>query len=194
MIKQEVFLASRSPRRLEILQNIGWTVHVLPVDVDETLLENETAQDYVLRLAEMKNLAAQKLPEYRSNLPLISADTAVILNQHILGKPKDADDAVRMLKLLSSQRHQVVTGVYVSYRGNESMTTSLSEVVFTPISDAEIKEYVAGGEPLDKAGAYGIQSFGGTFVTHVSGSYSGIVGLPAYETVQLLRAVMEDVD
>ncbi|WP_032136986.1 Maf family protein [Kingella negevensis] len=185
-MKREILLASGSPRRREILQNLGYTVNAVAADIDETPLAGELARDYVLRLAVEKNRAVVKMqPE--NNLSVISADTSVVLNGQILGKPESAEQAIEMLSQLSGCVHQVLTGVCVSFNGAEFSAVQQNDVQFREISAAEMAAYVATGEPLDKAGAYGIQGLGGVFVSHLSGSFTGVMGLPVFETVELLR-------
>lgn len=186
-----VYLASGSPRRYEILTNLGYHVLRLPAEIDETPYSGENATEYVQRMARMKNSAAlsiwhqtqQQPPEF----PLISADTTVSLNNLILGKPVNTDDAARMLKLLSGRQHQVHTAVSIYWHNQTLHRLQTSTVHFAPLQDEQITAYIASGEPLDKAGAYGIQGLGGMLVQHISGSFTGIMGLPVYETTQLLN-------
>ena len=185
-----VYLASGSPRRYEILRNLGYQVVRVPAQIDETSYSTENANEYVQRMAQMKNEAAidtwlQNHPQ-QPEFPLISADTTVSLNNLILGKPTSADDAAHMLKLLSGQQHQVLTAVCVYWQHQTYHALQTSTVSFAPLTPQQIAAYIATGEPLDKAGAYGIQGFGGVFIDHISGSFTGIMGLPVYETSQLL--------
>jgi septum formation protein len=176
-------LASSSPRRREILEALGLKFTVASVDVVEELEAGESAEQMVLRLAAAKAAAA----EVEATRVVIGSDTAVVLGDEVLGKPSGRDDAVAMLLKLSGRRHCVLTGVAV--RGPQGVQTALSstEVLFREISQDEALAYWQSGEPLDKAGAYGIQGRGGVFVAAISGSYSGVMGLPVYETAQLLR-------
>lgn len=191
MFKQsKIYLASNSPRRKQILQKMGFDVHCVAVDIDETVWRQEEAEHYVLRMAKEKNQAAftqfAKLPD----APLISADTSVVLGERILGKPRDADEAACILRSLSGNIHHVLTAVYVGYRQQTQHFCQRSAVHFANLSEAEIAQYIATGEPLDKAGAYGIQGLGGVFVQHLSGSFSGVMGLPIYETSCALKRLL----
>jgi len=174
-------LASTSPRRQEILSALGLTFVVAVVDVDERRLPHETAEQMVLRLALAKAEAAA------SAHFVIGADTAVIAGDRIFGKPQDQEEAVAMLLSLAGRGHCVLTGV--ALLGPQGVQTALSatEVYFREISRDEAVAYWQSGEPRDKAGAYGIQGLGGIFVERIEGSYSGVVGLPIYETTQLLQ-------
>lgn len=182
-------LASSSPRRREILEALGLEFTVASVDVVEVLEAGESAEQMVLRLAVAKAAAA----EVEATRVVIGSDTAVVLGDEVLGKPAGRDDAIAMLLKLSGRRHCVLTGVAV--RGPHGVQTALSstEVLFREISQDEALAYWQSGEPLDKAGAYGIQGRGGVFVAAISGSYSGVMGLPVYETSQLLRAAGIDI-
>lgn len=195
MTKFNLYLASQSPRRRELLTQVGISFDVINVDIDETEKENESAEDYVVRLAREKALAgwAIKKPE---NKPVLGSDTAVVINGIILGKPENHADAVRMLVLLSGNTHQVMTSVaLVKSASNKaqaeqyelSSVISVSNVTFKVLSDDEIEQYVKSGECDDKAGSYAIQGIAAAFITHLSGSYSGVMGLPLYETVELLN-------
>ena len=177
-------LASQSPRRRELLEALGLAIEVRPAHVDETPRPGEGPAEYVLRVAREK---ARAVP----GDVVLGADTAVVLRGAVLGKPADADDARRMLRALSGQVHEVLTGVCVR-RNAGAMGVELDALVtttvrFARIGAAEIDWYVATGEPLDKAGAYAIQGAGGAFVESVDGSVSSVVGLPVAETAQLLR-------
>ncbi|MGI9247363.1 MAG: Maf family protein [Woeseiaceae bacterium] len=176
-----LILASTSPRRQEILTALGLTFVVAVVDVDERRLPHETAEQMVLRLALAKAEAAA------SAHFVIGADTAVIAGDKIFGKPQDQEEAVAMLLSLAGRGHCVLTGV--ALLGPQGVQTALSatEVYFREISRDEAVAYWQSGEPRDKAGAYGIQGLGGIFVERIEGSYSGVVGLPIYETTQLLQ-------
>lgn len=193
MEKHEIYLASNSPRRCEILQNLGYTVHNIAAEIDERPLAAETPQDYVLRLARQKNAAARAAYSQAQNFPIISADTSVVHRRRILGKPQSAAQAAEVLCALSGNVHQVLTAVCVSFGGKILAQVQQNDVQFKTLSDAEIAAYVATGEPLDKAGAYGIQGIGGVFVQHLSGSFTGVMGLPVFETVALLRQCGADV-
>ena len=188
-----IYLASGSPRRREILENLGFTVHRLPADIDETPKEGEAALEYVRRMACEKNQAAvaqwfaahDQEPEFA----VLTADTTVADGAVILGKPESEADAVDMLERLSGRTHQVLTAVCVYWRGVRHDVVQTSEVRFKTLTAEEIAAYVASGEPMDKAGAYGIQGLGGVFVEHLQGSFTGVMGLPVYETVQLLKSL-----
>lgn len=178
-----LILASTSPRRREILAALDLKFTVSGVEVDECRLGNETAEFMVLRLASAKAAAAEAGPSCR----VIGADTAVVLGERILGKPRDRDEAVAMLLSLSGRQHCVLTGVALSGPDGVQTALSVTDVYFREISQDEAIAYWQSGEPRDKAGAYGIQGLGGAFVERLDGSYSGVVGLPVYETAQLLH-------
>ena len=164
-------LASSSPRRREILQAAGIPFEARPADVDETLLPGESAEAHVRRLARKKAEAVQ------GDL-VLGADTVVVVDNRILGKPADTGDASRMLRLLSGRDHFVLTGICLR-NGRESRVDSASTLVrFMPLSNAEIDDYVAGGEPMDKAGAYAIQGLASKFIERIEGCYFNVVGLP----------------
>lgn len=185
-----VYLASGSPRRHEILTNLGYKVVRVPAEIDETPDTAESACDYVQRMAQTKNRAAMDAWMHHHDqplqFPLLSADTTVSLDNLILGKPTDADDAARMLRLLSGRQHQVLTAICLYWQNQTYQVLQTSTVSFAPLQPEQISAYIASGEPLDKAGAYGIQGLGGLFVENISGSFTGIMGLPVYETCQLL--------
>ena len=195
---KRIYLASRSPRRRELLKQLGVTFEVLlfreaerrGADVDETPHEGERAEDYVQRVAQAKaqagtmHMAQRKLPVY----PVLGADTTVTLDGYILGKPSGEEEAIEMLRALSGRTHEVMTAVAICRQDMVSTRLSLSEVAFAPLSEAQIRAYVATGESLDKAGAYAIQGRAAAFVRRMSGSYTGIMGLPLYETAELLRS------
>ena len=185
-----IYLASASPRRREILVSLGFQPVLLTAETDETALPGEAVADYVARMARQKNAAARQLAAQRGLAlvqPLLSADTVVALDNAILGKPRDAAHARELLESLSGREHQVWTAVCMSLDGQTLEAAQRSDVRFKELSAQEIAAYIASGEPLDKAGAYGIQGIGGVFVAHLSGSFSGVMGLPVFETVQLLR-------
>ena len=181
-----VYLASRSPRRRELLQQIGVTFAHVDVDVDERAAPDETAAALVTRLALAKARAGyQALPE-GERLPVLGADTAVVTDNTILGKPHDASAVEQMLARLSGRTHEVLTGVALV--GNvESVRVSSSMVTFRTLTREERHAYAATGEPLDKAGGYAIQGLAAIFISRVEGSYSGVMGLPLYETATLLQ-------
>ncbi len=176
-------LASSSPRRKEILAALGLTFSVGGADVDEQRLDTESARDMVLRLAVDKAMAGAPA----GDVIVIAADTLVVLGDDIFGKPGNEDDALEMLGRLSGRTHQVLTGVAVWADGEMRSALSATDVQFREISPDEALAYWQSGEPCDKAGAYAIQGRGGVFVEAISGSYSGVVGLPVFETVKLLE-------
>ncbi len=182
----QLYLASRSPRRRLLLQQIGVRYGVLAIEIDESPLLGESPEDYVLRLALDKARAGQALVADRG-IPVLGADTVVVLDQQILGKPRDRQSAFTLLRKLSGRTHRVLSAVALVGE-EESATLSISEVSFRNLSDAEIQAYWETGEPADKAGAYGIQGRGALFIRELRGSYSGVMGLPLYETGQLLAA------
>ena len=180
----DIHLASSSPRRHEILTAMGLRFTAAGVDIDETRYEGEPVADMVVRLAIAKAAAARE--NLDKSLPIIGADTAVVIGDQVLGKPGSQDEAVQMLASLSGRSHTVLTGVALDYAGVVRTTTSLTEVRFREISPDEAQSYWQSGEPLDKAGAYAVQGIAGIFVEELSGSYSGVVGLPVFETAALL--------
>ena len=186
MAEPQLCLASLSPRRRELLRQIGVTFSTVSVQVDETPLPGEKPEAFVLRLAQEKALAGRKLPE-AAGRPVLAADTAVVVDGRILGKPADRSEALTMLALLSGREHEVYTGVALVNRGVHT-GLNVSRVRFRALSPSEAAAYWDTGEPADKAGAYGIQGLGAVFVAELLGSYSGVMGLPLFETAQLLRA------
>lgn len=188
-----LYLASASPRRRELLTQIGLTHDVLlvpaPPGEDEPQHAGESAADYVQRTARDKALRGRDWmqEQHLVKRPLLAADTTVILNGDVLGKPVDRDDAIRILRALSGAAHQVHTAVAVWTGGQLLETVSITEVRMRDLTDDEIERYCDSGEPFGKAGAYGIQGLAGTFISHISGSYTGVMGLPLFETSNLLR-------
>jgi septum formation protein len=177
-------LASASPRRRQLLDLIGVPHVVTPADIDETPRSGEAADDYVCRLAREKSEAVWSR---QKDLPVLAADTTVVIDETILGKPESEADAARMLKLLSGREHFVYTGVALQSQRGMRVGLSKSSVTFSLLTDAQIHAYWASGEPQGKAGAYAIQGFGAVFVANLAGSYSGVMGLPLHETATLLR-------
>ena len=178
-----IILASASPRRAELLQQIGLNFSVRPADIDETPEPDETPEQYVERLAREKALAvAGSSPKCL----VLGSDTSVVLDGEILGKPIDPADARETLVRLSGATHQVMTAVALATEGQCQSVLVNTEVCFRELSEGEIEAYVASGEPMDKAGSYGIQGLGGIFVDELRGSYSAVVGLPLQETAALL--------
>jgi septum formation protein len=178
-------LASRSPRRAEILRQAGIPFTVRTADVDETPRDGEKPEDYVRRLAEEKALAIDARPDET----VLAADTTVVIDGEILGKPADAADARRMLALLSGRRHEVLTGIAIR-RGDDLIRDwAATEVWFATMSDHEIEQYVASGEPMDKAGAYAIQGLACKHIEKIEGCYFNVVGLPIALVYRHLKAV-----
>lgn len=182
-----LYLASSSPRRWQLLQGLGFDLIKLDSEIDETPYPNESVLDYVTRMAIQKNQRAQQQLHQSEDHPIVSADTTVTIDNQILGKPTSVDDAFVMLKQLSGRTHQVMTAVTVSYRGEQKTVVQVSDVTFAALSDAMIHTYIATGEPMDKAGSYGIHGFAGVFVEKINGSFTGVMGLPLFETTQLLQ-------
>lgn len=181
MTSVTLHLASSSPRRHEILSALGLSFTAAGVDVDEQRRPDEPPSEMVLRLAAEKAAAAQV-----DSALVLGADTAVVLDDRVFGKPRNEADALDMLRRLSGRRHQVMTGVALRAGTNLDSALSVTDVQFREIRPDEARAYWHSGEPRDKAGAYAIQGLGGIFVQSITGSYSGVVGLPAFETVQLL--------
>jgi len=195
--KTKIYLASRSPRRRELLKQIGVSFEVLVLrehpargsDVDESQLPGESPDDYVRRVSRAKaDSGWDRIVQRRlRRFPVLSADTVVCVDGEILGKPADHADAARMLRLLSGREHRVLTAVALRLYDRTELVASESRVHFCVLAEAEIEAYVESGEPTDKAGAYAIQGRAAAFVTELHGSYTGIMGLPLYETAQLIR-------
>jgi len=185
-----IYLASASPRRSELLRQIGIVHEVRPVDVDESPRAGEAPAQYVLRLAEEKARALwSRLPD-GARRPVLAADTTVALEGEILGKPAGLPDARSMLRRLAGHTHEVHTAVAVLHEGGAAARVSTSTVSFRDLSDAEIDWYWGTGEPADKAGAYAVQGQAAIFIRHIAGSYSGVMGLPLYETWELLGPLL----
>lgn len=196
VLEKRIYLASRSPRRRELLKQIGMDFEVLllredpkrTVDVDETPSPGEAPADFAVRIARSKAevgwrcVVQRRLPCF----PVLAADTVVVLGQEIIGKPRNTEQAVEILRSLSGTVHEVHTAVAVAFDERVEMRLSGSTVEFRQLGEQEIRRYVATGEPMDKAGAYGIQGRAALFVSNISGSYTGIMGLPLYETAALL--------
>lgn len=191
MDKKTIYLASRSPRRAELLQQIGLNFMVLPSDIDETPLLDELSHEYVVRLAGEKAQACfAKLKIDKMDIyPVLAADTTVSVDGRILGKPQDDDEAFQMLSSLSGRSHEVHTGIAVATLDGVKTLLSTTRVEMPKLTDEKILAYVATGEPRDKAGAYGIQGLASTMIKRIEGSYSGVMGLPIYETTMLLEQV-----
>jgi septum formation protein len=194
-----IYLASRSPRRQELLRQIGVTFDELrlreapgrPLDVVERARKDEPAADYVQRIALAKSkvgarcMRARALPEK----PVLGADTEVVLDGIVFGKPVDEQDAIRMITLLSGRTHIVLCAIALSWHRKEFVALSTTKVVFRKLTNAEIERYVALGESLDKAGAYAVQGRAAAFIRRIDGSYSGVMGLPLCETAQALTRI-----
>ena len=194
-IAPQLVLASGSPRRRELLVGLGLKLHVRAADIDETPLANESPRDLVARLARGKASAVHGRLRAESagfGLPVLGADTIVVMDGDVLGKPRDRAEALGMLARLSGSTHEVLTGVALVHESVQIMV-SRSQVRFRIIDAAEAEAYWATGEPCDKAGAYGIQGIGGIFVASLEGSYSGVMGLPVAETEALLLKAGVDV-
>lgn len=181
-------LASQSPRRAELLTRLGLTFGRIDLDIPEHRQPGESAEDYVRRVAREKAGAGLLKVMTVPGAVVLGADTEVILDDEVFGKPADAADAAAMLRRLSGRTHQVISAVSVVDAGREEQAVSVSEVSFADLSDADIAAYVASGEAMGKAGAYGIQGRAEQYVTRLAGSFSGVMGLPLHETARLLRA------
>ena len=197
VLDKKIYLASKSPRRRELLRQVGVDFDLLMlrsdpargVDVSEDVLPGELAHDYVVRVAMEKGAFAWKVLQQRRQplRPVLTADTTVTVDDEILGKPADQKEAAEMLERLSGRTHQVLTTVAVHFADMAEHVTQVSNVRFTKLSPQAIRAYCATPEPYDKAGGYGIQGLAALFVEHIEGSHSGIMGLPLYETAGLLR-------
>jgi septum formation protein len=200
LLDRSIYLASRSPRRRELLGHIGVKFHLLlfrnrpdtAPDVDEVPNDGENPRDYVMRMALSKAAAGWKrmLERNLPRAPVLAADTTVALEGRIYNKPADRAEAAAMLAALSGKRHEVLTAVALQFEDQVETALSVSEVQFRELTPEDINDYVATGEPDDKAGAYAIQGRAALFVTEIRGSQSGIVGLPLYETAQLLQRMV----
>jgi septum formation protein len=183
-----VYLASRSPRRVELLSQLGVTCETLPADIDETQLVGESPEKYVTRLAQEKAQAClQRLTVEQKAHPILAADTTVVLDGVVLGKPDDDIDARNMLIALSGSSHEVHTAVALAFNNQIEVVLSTTVVEMMVLTEAQIERYITSGEPKDKAGSYGIQGKAGAWVKRIEGSYSGVMGLPIFETAALLR-------
>jgi septum formation protein len=197
LLDKKIYLASKSPRRRELLRQVGVEFELLSLrtdaargpDVSEHELPGEDPLDYVARVARDKGAFAWKILALRRMplRPVLSADTTVTIDGQILGKPANADEAAAMLERLSGRTHQVLTSVALHHVDLAEQVTQVSNVRFAKLSPATIKAYCATPEPYDKAGAYGIQGLAALFIEHIEGSHSGIMGLPVFETAQLLK-------
>ena len=184
--RPQVILASASPRRRRLLRQIGVSFQVIPADVDETVLSGEQPADYVVRLALEK--AAAVWTRVDGSLPVLAADTTVVLEGDILGKPADRGEAIEMLQRLSGQTHEVYSAVAVQAGANRAADRlNVTRVTFAPLQQDWIEAYCESGEPMDKAGAYGVQGQAAARIVRIEGSFSGVMGLPLYETSELLH-------
>lgn len=194
-MKNFVYLASQSPRRRQLLEQIGVKYELLLATPEEdaesleVVLPNEAPLTYVKRVTQLKLEAAVQRMKQRGlpNAPVLCADTTVALGRSILGKPENAADALRILKMLSGQTHRVLTAVALASGRKRVSAVSISQVTFAPMTLAEMKNYIATGEPMGKAGAYGVQGAAAAYISQIKGSYTGIMGLPLFETAQLLK-------
>ena len=191
-----LYLASQSPRRRALLEQLGATFSVLDVEVPEQRAAGELPQDYVSRVARDKARAGMALldADDRDDAVVLGADTEVVLDGDVFGKPRDADDAAAMLRRLSGRTHEVISAVWLVGADREQGDVGISQVRFVTLDEATIAAYVASGEPFGKAGAYAIQGRGAALIEHLQGSYSGVMGLPLFETARLLRHFMASVD
>jgi septum formation protein len=194
-MKNFVYLASQSPRRRQLLEQMGVLYELLLATSEEdaesleVVLPNEAPLTYVKRVTQLKLEAAVQRMKQRGlpNAPVLCADTTVALGRSILGKPENAADALRILKMLSGQTHRVLTAMALASGRKRVSAVSISQVTFAPMSLAEMKNYIATGEPMGKAGAYGVQGAAAAYISQIKGSYTGIMGLPLFETAQLLK-------
>ncbi|WP_038290805.1 Maf family protein [Zooshikella ganghwensis] len=190
-----IYLASQSPRRQELLKQIGVKYVVISAAIDESPYAGEVGEAYVLRMAKEKADAGWHTLQAKANAVVnsanspfvLAADTSVIVDGCIMGKPKSTADAQAMLMRLANRTHQVITAVAVQSSNQLETRLSISNVTFRALTEAEVQAYIESGEPLDKAGAYAIQGLGAVFVQHLAGSYSGVMGLPLAETAELLQ-------
>jgi septum formation protein len=197
LLDKKIYLASKSPRRRELLRQVGVEFELLSLrsdptrgaDVSEEERPGESPLDYVARVAREKGAFAWNVLHLRRMplRPVLSADTTVTIDGEILGKPADKDEAAAMLERLSGRTHQVLTSVALHHTNVTEQVTQVSNVRFATLSPATIKAYCATPEPYDKAGAYGIQGLAALFIEHIEGSHSGIMGLPVFETARLLK-------
>jgi len=182
---QEIILASASPRRADLLDQIGVKYTVQATDINEDSLSNEPPENLVQRLAKEKSQALGETIQ----VPVLGADTLGVLDGELLVKPRDFDHAHAMLSSMSSRWHEILSAVAISYKGNTLVKLNRNRVLFRSLSDDEIKAYWDTGEPQDKAGAYAIQGLAAPFIERIEGSYSGIMGLPLFETAMLLKTI-----
>lgn len=186
-----VYLASASPRRRQLLQQAGIRFEVILPAIEEVARPGESAEEFVMRMALEKAQAglAQVVAENRPRAPVLGADTCIVLDNEIIGKPRDHADGIRMLTKLAGRSHEVLTGVAVVNEEKVLQVLSRSQVTFAPLSADEIEHYWRGGEPVDKAGGYAIQGQAAAFIERIEGSYTGIVGLPLFEVVTMIKKI-----
>jgi septum formation protein len=183
-----IYLASQSPRRAELLRQIGVEHEVYASAIDESKLDTESPEEYVTRMAETKaRVASAAIAETRASAVVLAADTTIAIDGEIIGKPVDREDCCRILRRLSGRQHQVLTAVALASPGRLESRLTLNQVSFRALRAGEIAAYCASREPLDKAGAYAIQGKAAVFVERLEGSYSAVMGLPLCETAELLR-------
>lgn len=182
-----LILASKSPRRAELLKAAGFTLEVIPSKVDERRRERELVEDYVLRVATEK---ADVVARARCDAPIVAADTVVVLDGHVMGKPKDDAEATAMLRMLAGRTHEVLTGVVVRLGDEQRGHVERTRVRVAGLTSADISWYVGTGEPRDKAGAYAVQGLASRFIEAIEGSYSNVVGLPVAAVYRLLKQVV----
>lgn len=182
---KEIILASGSPRRQSLLKNLGLCFSTISVNIDESFLPQESPRDAVRRLARQK--AERAVPILKENCLLIAADTIVVLDGQVMGKPGSEEEALEMLTRLSGRCHQVITAICIRTQGGYEVEDETTRVYFRPLNKEEIKAYIASGEPADKAGAYGIQGRGGLLVQRIEGCYFNVVGLPLSRLYLMLK-------
>ncbi|MBI3575672.1 MAG: septum formation inhibitor Maf [Gammaproteobacteria bacterium] len=186
-----IYLASASPRRQELLRQLGIAFEAMPSNLVEIPRAGERPEDYVLRVARAKaqHVTRQVRARGLTPCPVLGADTEVVLEGEILGKPRDAQQGQAMLRKLAGRTHEVLTGLVLLHQDAEYKTINRSHVTFGPLTDADIRRYWDSGEPADKAGGYAVQGQAAAFIQRIEGSYSGIMGLPLFELMQLLQQV-----
>ncbi len=181
-----MILASSSPRRRELLNQIGVDFRIIVADIDETIREGECARDYVCRMAREKALEVHRHDSV--TVPVLGADTTVVVNGSILGKPVDREDAIRLLESLSARTHEVWSAVALLIPGGKMLEClNITRVTFSELDRTWIESYCDSGDPMDKAGAYGVQGMAAQKISHLEGSYSGVMGLPLHETAEILQ-------
>ncbi|NOZ10772.1 MAG: septum formation inhibitor Maf [Gammaproteobacteria bacterium] len=190
-MQPSLYLASRSPRRQDLLRQMGVVFEVFVVDVPEYPDVGETARQYVTRVAQEKSAAARTQIPHQGMVmrPVLSADTCVVIDGEILGKPQDRSHGLDMLRRLSGNTHEVMTAVNIHAEGRDYGALSISRVSFAHLSEQDIVAYWDSGEPIDKAGGYGIQGRAATFISRLEGSYTGVVGLPLFEVSRLFKKI-----